>query len=101
MVAWWGREEPPLSTGVAAVMAERQESSMMNFDDRVIWETLFKQAEANLKQAEANRAISNAIFSRNQRKAIIWLRRDCPCDISSQSIGATGCLQNALLLVYK
>ena len=39
----------------------------MDLDDRVFWETLLKQAEANLKQAEANCAISNTILSRTQR----------------------------------
>ena len=39
----------------------------MDLDDREFWETLSKQAEANLKQAEANCAISNTILSRTQR----------------------------------
>ena len=55
-----GYEKPSLSMGETAAMQERQESSMVDFDDRAIWETLLKQAEANLK-------LSNAILSQTQR----------------------------------
>ena len=48
-------------------MHERQESSSVELplwevDGRSFWNALAKQAEANLMQAEANRAMSNAIL---------------------------------------
>ena len=62
-----GYEKPFWSMGETAPIKKRQESSMVDFDDSAIWETLLKQAEANLKQAEANRSISNAFLSQTQR----------------------------------